>query len=272
MSQLLTLEGRRSNQSSVKRFNKSNVNPKRRRGLKMIAKPLTCAAMSGTLELYGLTSIVRKVGNVAKKTTKVATKVVTKNPLSKAVSKSVVGRVISRTPVGTALSAAIRLPTTTVSNVAKAAVLASKGKYASALKTPGKTFLPTKVIRRATTAAKKTVVGRNIVKAATFVDKKVTKKVDANAKKVIVKAVTAAYGPAAGAAAQKYVPEGYTPAKAAAVVDQIVASPVAQEPTTSSVAQAQQIVNEQPVEQPAEKKSSALPIIAGLGALLYAFM
>lgn len=357
MSTLLTLEGRRIGlgQIQTQRIKPKIVNSKGRRGTNMVAKPLTCAALSGSmhrydLELSGLGKKVRKVKEV-KKVYKYAkplvltdfeklvfdvrmelgihrplayyvikNKLTNKHPSDltpkqfellkklnlasingknlkvtkgdllagffnnelnglgsfvsrqakkatravKAVSKNVVK--VTPKPLKKIVKVNTYLLTKPLEQTTKAIGLAARGQYASALKTASPiSTIPKSFTNKVVSKAKKTVVGRNIVKAASTVDKKVSKKINKEAKGVIVKAVTAAYGPAAGAAANKFLPEGATPSKAATVVDQIVQSPIAQTPTVASVTKAEEIIESTPVTSEA-KSSSSVGIIAAIAA------
>ena len=256
MSTLLTLEGRRSGFGQIQRIKPKVVNSKGRRGVNMIAKPLTCAALCGSMHRYDVE--MNGIGSFVKRQTKKVSKA------AKTVSKAAVK--ITPKPLKKVTKAITYMPTKVVQNTAKTIGFAAKGQYASALKASNPVnLIPKSIANKVASKAKKTVVGRNIVKAASTVDKKVSKKINKEAKGVIVKAVTAAYGPAAGAATNKYLPEGTTTSKAATVVDQIVQSPVAQTPTVATVAQAEQIIESSPVTSET-KSSSGVGIMATIAA------
>lgn len=256
MSTLLTLEGRRGGVGQIQRIKPKVVNSKGRRGINMIAKPLTCAALSGSMHRYDVE--MNGIGSVVKRQTKKVSKA------AKTVSKAAVK--ITPKPLKKVTKAITYAPTKLIQNTAKSIGFTAKGQYASALKASNPVNLISKSItNKGVSKAKKTVVGRNIVKAAATIDKKVSKKINKEAKSVIAKAVSVAFGPAAGTAAQKYLPEGATPSKAATVVDQIVQSPVAQTPTVATVAQAEQIIESSPVTSET-KSSSGAGIMAALAA------
>lgn len=247
MSELLTLEGRRLGYSNR---NSNSVSPKKRRIVKV--KPLTCAALAGSayrydLEMAGIGSFVsrqaRKVKNATKTVKRVATKIAPK-------------------PLKPLVKAALYVPLKSIENTSKAVGYASRGQYASALKAQSSvSMIPKSWRNKVVSTAKKTAIGRALVKKASSVDNRVSNKINAQSKKAIVGAITASFGPAAGVAAQKFVPEGASPAKAAIVVDQIVQSPSIQAPTYENVAKAEEMV-----QQPETKSGSGIGLIAALGA------
>lgn len=283
MSELLTLEGRRSDYSNRFNFvrNSKNVSPKKRRLAKV--KPLTCAALSGSLyrydlEMNGIGSFVKrkakslkktatkKVGSVAKKAQKSAANFVARklNTAVSKIDKKIVG--IAPKPLKPLAKTVTRGPSKLIKSATKAAQLTSRGQYASAIKESAlSSLIPKSVTKKTVSIAKKTMIGRNIVKAVAKLDAKASGTINKKAKGVLVKAITSTYGPVAGKAAQVVLPEGATASKVATVVDQIVQSPIAQTPTVANVVQAQEIIESSP-ETSETKSSSGVGIMAAIAA------
>lgn len=292
MSQLLTLEGRRARSSLIQRIKPKVVNSKGRRGVNMVAKPLTCAALYGSMHRYDVEmagigsfvkrkaksikkSTVKKVGSVAKKAQKSASNLVAKklNTAVSKIDKKIVS--IAPKPLKRVAKTITSGPAKLIKSATKAAQLTSRGQYGSTIKeSTFSSLIPKTATKKVVSTAKKTMIGRNIIKAAATVDKKVSKTINKKAKGTIVKAVTAAYGPAAGAAVKVVLPEGATTAKTATIVDQIVQSPVAQTPTAASIVQAEQIIeSNQDIESnptiSETKSSSGVGIKAALAAAAF---